>query len=232
LFLFDFYGCEQRTKVADGFERTVINYLLPIREALRQNASATYDVEFQLSRSIDDVVEEGTRSEGDLITIAVFIVVGWLGLTSGTCWRRPWRFSRSLPLPRIPMKSDENVVFLFCREHLVNSGILLSFLGACTIVVGLIASFGFCGWVVDATEHQCCALPWIGDRRCRGVRPHARAVAVRFAVLFRWFFRDVRVSPCRRTRLGDSNVENIIAVAWEVAGPSVLLTCASNAGST
>lgn len=81
----------QRTKIADGFERVIINHLLPIREALRQNASATFDVEFQLSRSIDDVVDEGTQSEGDLITIAVFIVVGWLGLTSGACWRRPWR---------------------------------------------------------------------------------------------------------------------------------------------
>jgi hypothetical protein len=61
------------------------------------------------------------------------------------------------------MKSDENVVFLFCREHLVNSGILLSFLGACTIVVGLIASFGFCGWVgVGLTPLNTNVVPFLG----------------------------------------------------------------------
>jgi hypothetical protein len=30
--------------------------------------------------------------------------------------------------------------------------------------------------------------------------------------------------------MGDNNVDTIITVAWEVAVPSVLLTCVSNAG--
>lgn len=45
----------------------------------------------------------------------------------------------------------------------MNSGVLLSFLGACTIVVGLIASFGLCGWLgVGLTPLNTNVVPFLG----------------------------------------------------------------------